>query len=31
MGFPDKSKDELNTMTMQACSEAMAETQAASR
>lgn len=25
MGFPDKSKDELNTMTMQACSEAMAE------
>lgn len=31
MGFPEKSKDELNSMTMQACSEAMAEQQAASR
>jgi hypothetical protein len=30
-GFPEKSKDELNSMTLQACSEAMVEQQAASR
>lgn len=29
MGFPEKSRDELNSITMQACSEAMAEQQSA--
>jgi len=31
MGFPEKSRDELNSMTLQACSAAMAEQQAESK
>lgn len=31
MGFPEKNKDELYSMTMQACSEAMAEQQGANK